>query len=326
MRGVVATHPIAAGSDVVRVPRSLLITLETARARLVEGQVIPAELALSSKHFMLALWLLIERRDPRSVFQPYLDALPAGFPRFPIHASPEERALLDGSLAGDMLGRLRVNLEADHAKLVASAPGLDLGLDELIGAATCVMSRSFRVELDGQETTVLAPLLDMVNHARGPNTRLDYDADGKAFRLIAQRAHPPGEEVCCDYGRRPNWYLLLHHGFCIDDNDDDEAVLGFPEPVRVKQNTDEPLARMLLFKLRCQHGDEAAARAALADAARAGLARFSTTPADDEALLTGTELSPNARNFIVARLGEKRVLHAWLALAHEGPAELFRWP
>jgi hypothetical protein len=103
-------------------------------------------------------------------------------------------------------------------------------------------------------------------------------------------------------------------------------LLGFPAPARVTRNAEEPTAQMLLFQLRGQHDNEAAARAALAEAARAGLARFTTTLAEDQALLAGGELSPHARNFILTRLGEKRVLHAWLAFASEGPAELFRWP
>ncbi|HSR98133.1 MAG TPA: SET domain-containing protein-lysine N-methyltransferase [Kofleriaceae bacterium] len=328
-RGVVATAPIAASSEVVRVPRSLLITVETARAQLVERELVPAELELSSKHFMLAVWLLVERRDPRSMFQPYLDALPGSvrsFRSFPVFASPQERALLDGSLTGAMLDRLRASLEADHRKLMAVAPGLEIGLDALVWAAMCVLSRSFGVTIDGQHTAVLAPFIDMFNHARGSNTRLDYDAEGQAFRVISERAYPPGEEVCVDYGRRSNLYLLLHYGFCIDHNDDDEALLGFPAHARITRSTDEPTARMLLFQLRGQRGNEASARAALAEAARAALARFSTTVAEDQALLAGRELSLHARNFIVTRLGEKRVLHAWLALASEGSPALFRWP
>jgi hypothetical protein len=82
----------------------------------------------------------------------------------------------------------------------------------------------------------------------------------------------------------------------------------------------------MLAKLRSQHGNEAAARTALADAARAGLARFSTGLEEDLALLATAELSVDARNFITTRLGEKRVLHVWLELATHGPAELFEWP
>lgn len=327
MRGVVATRPIPRGSEVVRVPRSLLITLQTALGRLEERQVRVAELELSSKSGPLAVWLLVERSDPGSVFQPYFDALPQRLPRFPINAASADRALLDGSLAGAMLDRLRADLEADHARLVAGVPMFrSLGLDELVWARMCVRSRSFGLGIDGRDATVLVPFVDMFNHERGPNTRWDYDPEGQAFCLVAQRAYQPGEEVCCNYGGKSNVYLLLHYGFCIDDNDADEAVLGFTEQVRVRRDTDEPFAQLMLAKLRARYRDEAAVRAALADAAHAGLARFSTTLADDQALLAVGKLSADARNFIVTRLGEKRVLHAWLEFATHGPAELFRWP
>ncbi|MGH9884609.1 MAG: SETD3 family histone-lysine N-methyltransferase [bacterium] len=79
----------------------------------------------------------------------------------------------------------------------------------------------------------------------------------------------------------------------------------------------------MLAKLRARCRHEATARAVLADTARAGLARFSTTLAEDEALLDGDSLSSTARNFVIARLCEKRVLHAWLDLAADGPAALF---
>ena len=326
MRGVVAIRPIMRGSEVARIPRSLLITLETARARLAARQVRPAALELSSEHSELAVWLLVEQRDPQSVFQPYFAALPRSFPRFPINATPAARALLDGSLTGTMLERLCADLTADHAKLAAHAPSLSLGLDDLVWARTCVASRSFRLGIDGRDTTVLVPLVDMLNHERGPNTRWDYDPQSQAFSLIAQRDYQPGEEVCCDYGRKPNMYLLLHYGFCLDDNDADEAVLGSTEQVRVTRKTDEPFAQLMLAQLRGRYRNEAAARTALADAARAGLARFSTTLAEDRALLASAELSADERNFIVVRLGEKRVLHVWLEFASEAPAELFHWP
>jgi len=326
-RGVVATRPITRGSELVRVPRSLLITLQTAVAQLEDRQVRVAELELSSDKARLAAWLLVERRDPRSVFQPYFDALPHSLPRFPINAASADRALLDGSLAGATLDRLRADLEADHAKLVAGvAMFRSLGLDELVWARMCVGSRSFGLGIDGRDATVLVPFVDMVNHERGPNTRWDYDPERQAFRLVAQRAYQPGEEVCCSYGDKPNAYLLLHYGFCIDDNDADEAMLGVTEQVRVRRNTDEPPAQLMLARLRARYRDEALVRAALADAARAGLARFATTLAEDQALLTVGKLPADARNFIVTRLGEKRVLHAWLELATDGPAELFRWP
>lgn len=92
----------------------------------------------------------------------------------------------------------------------------------------------------------------------------------------------------------------------------------------MSRDPSEPIAQHMLAKLRAVCGDEAVTRAALADAARAALAQFPTTIAEDEAILADAALAAHARNFVRARLGEKRVLQAWLELASTGPAELFR--
>lgn len=324
-RGAVATRPIALGGELSQVPRSLLVSVETALGRLAERQMRAAALEESSELTQLAVWVLVEQRDPGSVFWPYFDAFPRSFPHFPIHAAPADLALLDGSLTGSMVDYQRATLESDHARLEIDVPWFrSISFDEFVWAKLCVGSRAFGFPIDGMETKVLVPFVDMLDHQRGPNTRWEYDADGQVLRLFAQRAYLPGEEVFGDYGRKSNKDLLLNYGFCIDDNEADQAVLGATEQFRVLRDTSGPSAQRMLAQLRARWRDEAAARAALADAARAGLAQFPTTLDEDEALLAGAALSTDARNFVVTRLGEKRVLHAWLRFATEGPSDAFR--
>jgi len=324
MRGLVATRPVARGSALMQVPRTLLVSPKTALEGLAARQMPTAELARASATTQLAAWLLVERRDPDSVFQPYVASLPHSFPEFPINATLADLALLEGSLAGAMIENFRASLVAEHAELVADVAWFStIGFDELVWAKTCVGSRTYLLRMEDKDVGVLVPFADMANHERGPNTRWEFDPDGQVFRLLAQRDYLPGEEVCCDYGPKPNMALLAHYGFCLDDNDADQAVIGSTEPVRVTRDPNDPFAQLMLLKTRATCDDEAAARAALAEAARAGMARFPTTLAEDRALLATTGLSPIARNFILARLGEKRVLQAWLELSTEGPAEWF---
>jgi hypothetical protein len=319
-----ATRPIEHGSELSQIPRSLLISVKAALGRLAERQMRASALEDSSELTQLAVWLLVEQRDPGSAFRPYLDSCPRSFPHFPINVAPADLALLDGSLTGAMVDYQRATLESDHARLEIDVPWFrSISFDEFVSAKLCVASRAFGFLIDGTETKVLVPFVDMLNHQRGPNTRWEYDPEGQVFRLFAQREYLPGEEVFGDYGRKSNTDLLLNYGFCIDDNEADQAVLGSTEQFRVLRDTSGPSAERMLAQLRAQCRDEAVARVALADAARAALARFPTTLADDEALL-GAELSTDARNFVVTRLGEKRVLHAWLRFATEGPAEAFR--
>lgn len=325
MRGVVATRPLAAGGELAQIPRGAMISVETALAGLAERQLRAAAIDDMTELTQLAVWLLVERRDPDSAFRPYLDALPPSFPDFPIHVAPAELALLDGTLTGSMIDYRRAMLESDHARLEIDVPWFRaFSFDDFVWAKLCVASRAFALVIGGQETKVLVPLADMLNHASGVHARRVYDDDGQVLRLSAQRDYQPGEEVCWSYGRRSNTDLLLQYGFCLDHNDADQAVLGSTEQFRVSRDPSEPIAQQMLAKLRAVCGDEAATRAALADAARAALAEFSTTIAEDEAMLGEPALATPARNFVLARLGEKRVLQAWLELATAGPSELFR--
>jgi histone-lysine N-methyltransferase SETD3 len=324
-RGLVATRPVARGTQLLQVPRTLLVTPETALDGLAARAVPIAELARASGATQLAVWLLVERRDPASAFQPYVASLPPDFPEFPINATVADLALLEGSLAGEMVESLRASLVAEYAELVADLAWFrSIGFDEFVWAKLCVGSRTYLLRMGDKDVGALVPFADMANHERGPNSRWAYDPDDQVFRLVAQRDYLPGEEVCCDYGPKPNLSLLARYGFCLDDNDADQALIGATEPIRVRRDPSDPFAQLMLLKARATWGDEAAARVALAEAARAGLARFPTTLAEDRALLATAGLSPIARNFIRARLGEKRVLHAWLDFATDGPAEWFR--
>jgi histone-lysine N-methyltransferase SETD3 len=325
VRGVVAMRPIAAGSEIAQVPRSALVSVETALAGLAVRQLRTAAVEGMTQLTQLALWLLVERRDPGSALRPYLDILPRSFPDFPINVAPAELALLDRTLTGAKLDHQRAMLESDHARLEIDVPWFrSFSFDDFVWARLCVTSRAFGLVIDGHETKLLVPFVDMLNHASGAHTRRTYDDDAQVLRLFARRAYQPGEEVFVSYGRRSNTDLLLQYGFCMDDNDADQAVLGSTEQFRVSRDPSEPIAQHMLAKLRAVCGDEAAARAALADAARAALAEFPTTIAEDEAMLADPALATHARNFVRARLGEKRVLQAWLELATAGPSELFR--
>lgn len=325
MRGAAATRSITVGTELAQIPRSVWISVEAARGRLAERQMCTPAVEEMSELTQLALWLLVEDRDPHSAFRPYLDALPKSFSHFPINVAPADLALLAGSLTGALVDHQRATLESDHARLEIDVPWFrSISFDEFVSAKLCVSSRAFEVVMDGKATKVLVPFLDMLNHEAGPNIRWPHDADHQVLRLVAQRAYAPGEQVFNDYGSKSNAYFLLHYGFCIEDNEADQAVIGSTEQFRVLRTTDGPAAQRMLAQLRARCGNEGAARASLAEAARASLAQFSTTIADDEALLAGEGLSAHARNFVIARLGEKRVLQAWLERATDGPAELFR--
>src|SRR5438128_2500073 len=153
MRGVVATRAIAAEEPLVEIPRGRLVNAETALAGLAQRRMqAGVGVEQADEVAQLAAWLLVEDRDPGSGFLPYLETLPRDLRQFPILAAPEEVALLDGSLTGAMLEHQRAELAADHARLVGDAPwAAAIGFGEYAWARMCVMSRTFKLTIDGAE-------------------------------------------------------------------------------------------------------------------------------------------------------------------------------
>ncbi len=316
-RGVVALRRFATGEAVARVPRPLLITRELVRGSSIGRQIRDAGIELSNHHSLFAAWLLLERRDARSTCRPYLDVLPRDLSSFPIHATGAERALLAGTLAGELLDELRTAIDDDYVRLgerVRMFRAIDR--DEFTWARLCVGARAFSVTIDGIGTIALVPFADLLNHHRDRHTVWSYDQVVAEFVLTAQRDIAVGDEVWNGYGAKGNGRFLVQYGFCVDDNADDEAQLCFPERFRVPRDPEHAASKQLHDWLRQRHRDDAAARAALVTAIRAALARLPAT-LDDDAVLARADRSPHVRNFIATRRGERAVLQAWLDRADQ---------
>ena len=89
------------------------------------------------------------------------------------------------------------------------------------------------------DVRVLAPLLDMMNHAfpPGANTVRTYDGGANAFVVTTTCDVAAGEQLCVDYsaGRKaplPNDRLLLSYGFVLAENRDDELLVDFRDDFR----------------------------------------------------------------------------------------------
>lgn len=52
---------------------------------------------LSPKHSFLSTFLLKERKDPNSIWRPYLDMLPKDYNSFPVFFTDDEMKWLEGS-------------------------------------------------------------------------------------------------------------------------------------------------------------------------------------------------------------------------------------
>jgi histone-lysine N-methyltransferase SETD3 len=331
-RGAHARVPIRAGEVFLVVPRRLILSEEVARASGAGRRVEAAGTELRSGHSLLAACLLELARDADPFWAPFVASLPAAFPHVPLFYAREELALLEGSLLVARIEERRSLLAADHADLCRCDPGFArFTAEEFAWAHVAVRTRSFGWELYGERSRGLVPMADMLNHRRPRESAWGYDRRAGAFVMTSLRDVAAGEPVHTTYGNKCNSGYLLNYGFCLEENPDNRArVRCGGRSFLVPASLDDERTRRLLACLRSagEGGGETApasptaeARAllSLAAACRESLGGFPTSLEEDEALLADPGLGRNARNAIVMRRGEKRVLHALLGLA-EGAA------
>ncbi|MBZ4333427.1 SET domain-containing histone-lysine N-methyltransferase [Corallococcus sp. AS-1-12] len=364
-RGVFARAPIAAGEEVLRVPRACLVTLDVARASDI-GRLIDAHAPDTREECYLAAFLLQEKEREDSVWRPYLDVLPRAFPHLPLFFDAQELSLLQGSSALREVARWKEMLLARYATLAERVPGFTrFTPDAYLWAQHVLISRTFGLTVAGKLTRCFVPVADMLNHRASPRLVWGNSEDGESFVLVAQEPVAAGEELHISYGTKPSYRFLLSYGFVPEDNPDDTLVLylGVSEDAEEAEGKRELLAlatppsrrrfevplqyghastvAMFSFlRVACANARELAQLAeeareeqglgevpplsaeteervfrALHDACEARLAGFETTLEEDERLLQEADLSRNARNCLLLRRGEKRLLHAYAGLA-----------
>ena len=97
-RGVHARCKLRKNDVFLVVPKGQIITLEMAKETPIGSKMEKAHLhLLSPKHSFLSSYVLQERRNPETKWEPYFDILPKNVTNFPIFFTPEEKKWLEGS-------------------------------------------------------------------------------------------------------------------------------------------------------------------------------------------------------------------------------------
>jgi hypothetical protein len=224
-RGVHARADVPGDMEVMAVGAEFLITVEMGRATPIGRKVAAARLDLSAaKHCYLCIFVLVDRRDPASFFQPYYRILPAAYPNMPIFWSEEEVGWLAGSFMQQQIADRKGHIKADYDAICDVAPefGAAFSLADFSWARMMVASRNFGIVIDGVRTDALVPYADMLNHWRPRQTRWQFENRKRAFTITSLHALHAGQQVYDSYGKKCNSRFLLNYGFAVDHNRDDD--------------------------------------------------------------------------------------------------------
>ena len=225
-RGVHAKADIPPGRDIMAIGSKFLITVEMGQSTAI-GQAVqhatPALALSTAKHCYIAIFVLVDRRNPGSFFQPYYRILPSTYPNMPLFWSDEELSWLEGSPVQRQVIDRRASIAADYEAICRAAPSFReiASPQEFMWARVVVASRNFGISMYGRKTDALVPLADMLNHHRPRETKWAFDSSQDAFVMTSLLPLQAGQQVYDSYGMKCQSRWLLSYGCAIEHNRDD---------------------------------------------------------------------------------------------------------
>ena len=227
VRGVHADRAIPSNSQIVTVPVKLLIHEGMGQKTSVGSRVHndPTCHIIVPAHTQVIIYILENLNDPECFFKPYFDILPASFSSFPIFFNEEELSWLEGSDLVRQIEDRKANIAADYNAVCRCCP--DFGerhtLEDFLWCRTAVGSRNFGITINGVKRTTMVPYSDMLNHYRPRETSWTFDDSQQSFTMTSLAPIAIGQQVMDSYGKKCNSKFLLHYGFAIETNREEDG-------------------------------------------------------------------------------------------------------
>ena len=230
VRGVHTRTDVPPHMCIISIPLKCLITdlmgrTQTEAGRMVFAPNVNANLSAPTL-IAVVLFILENQRDPKCFFKPYFDVLPNDWSDFPIFWSDENlHSWLKGSpLIRDVKDRIR-SMRADYEEVrrICGAAVFPYSFDEFLKVRTAVGSRNFGIIVDGEKRTSMVPFADMLNHFRPRETSWTFDSSRGHFTITTLTRLSAGQQVMDSYGRKDNSRFLLHYGFAVEVNREEDG-------------------------------------------------------------------------------------------------------
>ena len=220
-----AQTEIQKNDTLLRYPLSLALTSEKAKTSEIGEKIIASGVKLRYSKTCLAAFIMQERQNSQSFWKSYLDTLPKDLSHIPIYFDEHKLSFLKGTTSARMVMELNQFYKEEYNNLCAAIPDFSLySYEEFKWALATVTSRSFEINVHGVETTVLVPMLDVLNHKNSPNVSINFSNEADVFEMTSLKKVSSGQELFALYGSKSNTYLFVTYGFIIESNEEDTAT------------------------------------------------------------------------------------------------------
>ena len=264
-----ASEAIPPNTPFLRVPSSHLISDQSAKSTPYISSILSAVLDAglqarlpdaANESAALLLYLIAElAKDDQSFWSPWFNSLPRHFHTPINYASDLVDDLLEGSTVSPLIHTLRTELEEMYKDwfipFAVEADPENYPRDKctyelFIYAHSIIESRSFKID----DATLLVPFADMANHA--PRNTPMHNAKARGWKFegspndlglemrTGDNGATEGDQLCISYGRLPNWQMLVHYGFTLKSNPDDEITISLQMP---EEDQDEYLQKTIVL-------------------------------------------------------------------------------
>ncbi|KAI7865711.1 hypothetical protein BDF14DRAFT_1822524 [Spinellus fusiger] len=220
--GMMAVEPIEAGEVIVAVPKKFLITNKSL-ADVYGTHTL-------STHSLLALHLVLLRRDKMSWWRYYVDLLPLHFNTMPVNYPETLHPYFPNALLEQVIQQ-RVNIHQDFKAVskymeTHSPPTQEtmdpIHYDEYAWAWLCVNTRCIYMNATDTVTKegnmALAPVLDFLNHTWDAKIESGFNRRTQCFEIKTLTPYAKGEQVFINYGPHDNMAILKEYGFVVPNN------------------------------------------------------------------------------------------------------------
>mmetsp|Transcript_52968 Transcript_52968/g.129906 ORF Transcript_52968/g.129906 Transcript_52968/m.129906 type:complete len:393 (-) Transcript_52968:71-1249(-) len=272
MRGLMALESISKGECVLSVPRSMSLVLsETGSSPSFAALSLLRGVDAAEENNLVPLVAMLPGMDDASTVTDFF-------------SEGELKALEWEPVVAETRQRIR-SLESTLAN-----SGYQADLDRLKWASFNVVSRAFTLRTKlGDTSRCLVPFIDMINHLPGSPHSLAV-REGRC-EVVAGADIAAGEEICFTYGGGS-----LNNERCVQD-------YGF-----VQRNCANDLGIFIGQGRTLDSADVQETKAKILQQVDERLGAFSTSQAEDDALLESTALTGNMRTATLFRREMKRAL------------------